>query len=109
MTACVGTSDNCQNGNFTAWSFRTVIQKSKVKKITPKKYGTKEFSFLCLPNLNYCIVIVSVRLIKSDDTRATPPLDFYLLFLFSIIVYGETSVDRDTNLNNSNNTSIDSY
>jgi hypothetical protein len=37
------------------YSKRNVIQKSKVKKITPKKYETKEFSFLCLPILNYCI------------------------------------------------------
>jgi hypothetical protein len=35
--------------------------KSSVKKITLKKYETKEFSFLCLSILNYCIVIVSVR------------------------------------------------
>jgi hypothetical protein len=42
---------------------RNVIEISKVKKIIPKKYEKKEFSFLCLPILNYCIVIVSLRYI----------------------------------------------
>jgi hypothetical protein len=57
-----------------------------IKKFGAKEYKTKEFSFLCLPILNYCIVLVSVRydnLIKSESTRATPPLDFYLFSLFS--------------------------
>jgi hypothetical protein len=31
--------------------------KSKVKEITPKKYVTKEFSFLCLLISNYSIVL----------------------------------------------------
>jgi hypothetical protein len=42
------------------YSNKEVIQKCMVKKIGAKKLKTKEFSFLCLPNLNYCIVIVSV-------------------------------------------------
>jgi hypothetical protein len=43
------------------YSNMEVIKISSIKKITPKKYDTKELSFLCLPILNYCIVIVSVR------------------------------------------------
>jgi hypothetical protein len=31
-------------------------------KIAPKKYETKEFNFLCLPILNYCIVVVTEEL-----------------------------------------------
>jgi hypothetical protein len=33
------------------YSNRDVIQKSKAKNTTPKKYETKEFSFLCHGNI----------------------------------------------------------
>jgi hypothetical protein len=49
------------------YSYRDVIQKSKPKEMTPKKYETTEFSLLCLPILNYCIVIVSVRHSKTGN------------------------------------------
>jgi hypothetical protein len=39
--------------------------KKKVKKITPKKYQTKEFGFLWLPIMNYCIVIIVCDISKS--------------------------------------------
>jgi hypothetical protein len=50
----------CSYAPSHLYSNRVVIQKSKVNESTPKKYDTKEFSFLCLPTLIYCIVIVSV-------------------------------------------------
>jgi hypothetical protein len=49
------------------YSNRGVIKTSKVKKVTPKKYAKKESSFLCLPILNYCIVIVNVRYAEKNS------------------------------------------
>jgi hypothetical protein len=48
-----------QDNIWHLYSNRDAVQKSKVMKITPKKYVPKEFSFLSF--YFECIVIVSVR------------------------------------------------
>jgi hypothetical protein len=56
------------------------------KKFGAKKYKTKEFSFLCLPILNYCIVVVGVRYMPLYS-------NIYLRFLSTILKAKREQVD----------------